>query len=101
MNRKIGMISSLVNVVSVVGFAIFMLVDFSFGNYFICMFIAFSFVPMVASFVADCSKAKKVAGYSAMIFSGVYATFILAVYFAQVTSVVNDNLSEETLKLLM
>ena len=100
MNRKIGMISSLINVFSVVSFAICMLAGFNFGNYFGSMFIAFSFVPMITSFIIDCDKDKKVAGYTAMIFSGMYATFILAVYFAQVTSVLNDDLPIEALRIL-
>lgn len=100
MNRKIGMWSSIINLVAVVLFALFMLVGFSLGSYFICMFIALSFVPMVSCFNYYSTKDKKVAAQSALIFAGMYAVFILIVYFAQITSVVNDNLNETVLQIL-
>lgn len=100
MNRKIGRISSLINMAAVVGFALCIVFGSNYGSYLVCMFISFSFVPMMATFCAYCKDEKKVAGYSAMIFGGIYSVFILAVYFAQVTSVVNDDLSSTTLQIL-
>lgn len=47
MNRKIGVWSSVANVIAVISFAISMLCDFAFGSYFSSMFIAFSFVAMM------------------------------------------------------
>ena len=44
MNRKIGAISSIINLLAVLGFAVSMLFDFKFGSYLCSMFIAFSFV---------------------------------------------------------
>lgn len=100
MNRKIGRISSLINMFSVVGFALCIVFGSDFGSYLVCMFISFSFVPMMAAFCTCCKDEKKVAGYSAMIFGSIYSVFILAVYFAQVTSVVNDDLSNTALQIL-
>lgn len=48
MNRKIGAISSIVNLLAVLGFVASMLLRFNFGSYLCSMFIAFSFVPMMA-----------------------------------------------------
>lgn len=100
MNKKIGMISSLINLAAVLGFAFCMVIGSDFGSYFVCTFIAFSFVPMMAAFCEYCNVEKKVAGYSALIFAGIYAVFILIVYFAQITSVINDDLGNEALGII-
>lgn len=47
MNRKIGAVSSIVNLLAVLGFAASMPFSFNFGSYLCSMFIAFSFIPMV------------------------------------------------------
>jgi hypothetical protein len=100
MNRKIGMLSSIVNLLAVVGFAICMLIGTDFGSYLISMFIAFSFVPMIGAFAAYSSKAKKAAGYTAMVFAGVYAVLVRIVDFAQVTTVQLDILTEQAAEIL-
>lgn len=43
MNIKIGAVSSIVNLLAVLGFATSMLLHFNFGSYLCSMFIAFSF----------------------------------------------------------
>lgn len=100
MNRKIGMVSALVNVGSVLAFALCMLAGSDFGSFFVCMFIAFSFVPMMCSFCVYSTQGKRVAGYASIIFAGVYAVMILLVYFAQVTSVRLDGLNEQALQII-
>ncbi|HAN21302.1 MAG TPA: hypothetical protein DCP51_06490 [Clostridiales bacterium] len=64
------------------------------------MFIAFSFIPMMCAYAAYCNTEKRVAGYTAMIFAGAYAVFILMVYFGQVTAVRLDNLNEQAAQIL-
>lgn len=100
MNRKIGMISAAVNVVAVLGFAVCMLINFNFGSYFVCMFIAFSFVPLICAFANEAEPKSKTAGYTAMVFAGVYAVLILLVYFAQTTTVQLETLSPQASKIL-
>ena len=100
MNERIGKISSIVNSCAVVGFALSMVFDFSFGAYFSSMFIAFSFVPMISAFVVYGKKETKVAGNTAMLFASMYATFILIIYFVQLTTVRVENLSVEAILLL-
>lgn len=100
MNKKIGMVSSVVNAAAVLGFAVCMMIGSDYGSYFVCMFIAFSFVPMTASFCTYCTDDKRSAGYSAMIFGSIYAVLILIVYFAQVSSVRNDSLGTAALQIL-
>ncbi len=100
MNRKIGMIGSLVNLFTVICFALFMLIRFSFGFFFVCIFLSISFMCMIAAFDSECSQDRKAAGRAALIFSGVYATLIMIVYFTQCTTVHNENLSEDVSRLL-
>ncbi len=100
MNRKIGMIGSLVNLVTVTCFAFFMLIRFTFGSYFVCIFLSISFMCMMAAFDSECTPDRKAAGRAALIFSGVYATIIMIVYFTQCTTVHNENLSQDVSRVL-
>ena len=100
MNRKIGMISALINCISVGAFALSMLLGADFIGYLACMFIAFSFLPMISVFSQECEQSKQAAGYSAMIFAGVYAVIILLVYFAQTTMVRLGGLNEQALQIM-
>lgn len=100
MNRKIGLVGSLVNLVAVICFAISMLFDFTFGNYFCSMFIAFSFVLMACGFLHFASPERKTAGYVAAAFAAVYSAIILPVYFTQLTTVRFGGLTEQAQVLL-
>jgi hypothetical protein len=77
-----------------------MLLGSNFGSYFVCMFIAFSFVPMMCAFCTYSTQENRAAGYTSMIFSGIYAVLILLVYFAQVTAVQLDGLNEQALQII-
>ena len=100
MNKIIGMIGSVINVITVLLFAIFLLIDFKFGYFFVCILLSLSFIMMIGGLENECSEDNKVAGKIALILAGVYSTLIMIVYFTQCTSVLNDNLSKEALKVL-
>lgn len=100
MNRRIARTASLVNLTAVVCFALSMLLGFDFGSYFSSMFIAFSFVPMACAFAHFSGEKAKLAGLTAVAFSAVYAAVILLVYFAQLTTVRMDALTEQAAALL-
>ncbi len=100
MNRKTGMYASLVNACCVAGFALCLFCGFVPGSYFICMFIAFSFVPVICAFGHYSADEHKTAGHTAMVFAGVYAVFILLVYYAQLTAVRNDGLNEQAMQII-
>ena len=100
MNRKIGMAASFINVCTVSGFAVCMLLDFSFGSYFVCILLALSFICMIAAFDAECQNEAKAAGRTALVFSGIYAALILIVYFTQCTTVLNEKLGQEATQIL-
>ena len=95
MNRKIGMYGSAINLLSVIGFAISMLLEFNEGSYFSSMFIAFSFVMMMCGYAFFSEKKCKLAGYIGMIFAAVYVAIILLVYFAQLTTIRMSELTEQ------
>ena len=99
MNRKIGMLGSLVSLTAVALFAVFMLTLFNFGSFFVCIFLSLGFVLMINSFAGECEPNKKSSAYTAMIFAAVYCVLILLVYFAQTTSVMNDGFDEQTMQI--
>lgn len=100
MNRKIGICCSIINMISDIGFAVSMLLGFNTGSYFFSMFIAFSFVPMACGYAYFAEKSRKLAGYIGMAFSAMYAAIILLVYFAQITTVRMDSLTEQAASIL-
>lgn len=100
MNRKIGMYSCIVNLTAIIGFAASMLIGFNFGCYFSSMFIAFSFVAMMCAYAFFSERKSKLAGYISTAFSAMYATIILLVYFAQLTTVRLHELTEQAAALL-
>lgn len=100
MNRKIGMFSCVLNFISIIGFAVSMLIGFNNGSYFCSMFIAFSFVPMMCAYAYFSEINCKLAGYISAGFATVYATIILLVYFAQLTTVQLNDLTQQAVKLL-
>lgn len=100
MNSKIAQTGSAIVGVATMLFAICMVIGFDLGSFFVCMFIAFGFIMMVAGFEKECSEDRKVAGLVALAFAVIYATFILTVYFTQLTTVKNETLTEQAGRVL-
>ena len=55
---------------------------------------------MICGFAGVGEENTKAAGFSAMIFTAIYTTLVLLVYFAQLTAVSNDNLTAGALTVL-
>lgn len=100
MNKKIGVYSSIANLIAVICFALSMLFGFTYGSYFASMFIAFSFVPMMCGYAYFAEKETKLAGYVSAAFSAIYTAIILLVYFAQLTTVRLNDLTQQATVLL-
>jgi len=100
LNRSIGMFSSIINAVSVFLFALSMIISFDYLSYLSSLFIAFSFIPMVCTYVLYSKIDKKVAGYTALAFSVVYVTMIQIIYFAQLTTVHQGGLTADASAIL-
>jgi len=108
MNKRIGMYSSLFTFFAVLLFAICMLLGALFnndflgkmGSYFTSIFIAFGFIPMICSYYIFTNNENKSLGIIALSFSIMYGILILIVYYAQITTIRNTNLSDELIGLL-
>lgn len=100
MNKRIGMYCSVVNFIAVICFAMSMLLGFDNGSYFSSMFIAFSFVPMICGYAYFSEKNAKLAGYVSVAFATIYTAIILLVYFAQLTTVRLNDLTQQAAVLL-
>lgn len=100
MNRRIGMISSGVTLFCVALFALFMLIGMSFAAYAIRIVLACGYVLMTSSFAAYSGKDTEAAKYAGLAFAVIYAVFVILVYFAQITTVAQNDLSMELTQLL-
>ena len=100
MNEKIARVGSLIVTITVTVFAVCMLIDFNFGSYFICMILPIGFIMMTTGFYNESESSKKVAAMNGVIFAAVYAVLIVIVYFAQITTVRLESLTEQAAQIL-
>ena len=100
MNKKIARAGSLIVSITVAVFAVCMLIDFNFGSYFICMILPIGFIMMTTGFYNESESSKKVAAMNGVIFAAVYAVLIVIVYFAQLTTVRLESLTEQAAQIL-
>lgn len=100
MNKTIAQVGSVIVTVSVILFAICMLIPFDFGSYFVCMLLPIGYIMMTAGFCDESDKEHRVAAKVGMAFAIIYAVLIFIVYFAQTTAVRLDSLDEQAMKIL-
>ncbi len=100
MNKTIASIGALIVTISVLLFAICMLISFHFGSYFICMLLPIGYIMMTAGFCNESDEKYRVAANVSMIFAAIYAVLIFLVYFAQTTSVRLDSLDDQAMRIL-
>lgn len=100
LNKKVSKAGSAIVTVTVFLFAIFLLIDFSKGGYFVCLILPVGFIMMTAGLHNECEGDCKVAANIGLILAAVYGTFIMLVYFTQLTTVNNEQLNEQAAKLL-
>lgn len=100
MNRKIGMTSSCITLISVILFAIFMLLGMSSAAYAICILLSFGYILMVSTYAAYAGKGVEAAKYAGIAFAIIYGVFVMLVYYAQITTVIQSNLTEQAAQLL-
>lgn len=100
MNRQIPRIGAAIVCVTVSLFAVCLIADFSFGSYLVCMFLPLGYIMTAAGLQREAEEDRKVAANVGLVFSAVYATLILLVYFAQTTSVRLDGLDNDALSVL-
>ena len=100
MNKMISQIGSAIVTVTVFLFALFLLINYSMGSFFVCLILPIGFIMMTAGLHNECENDRKVAANIGMIFAAVYCTFIMLVYFTQLTTVNNEQLTEQAANLL-
>lgn len=100
MNQIIPKIGAGIVAVAVFLFAVCLLIDFSFGSYFVCMFLPIGYIMMTAGFHYESNEEHRVAANVGMVFSAVYAVLIFLVYFAQTTNVRLDDMTEQAMMIL-
>lgn len=100
MNNTISKIGSAIVTVTVFLFAFFETVNITYGSFFVCLILPIGFIMMTAGLHNESDPDRKVAANIGMILSAIYGTFIMLVYFSQLTTVTNETLSEDTAKLI-
>ena len=101
LNKMISKVGSAIVTVTVFLFAFFLIIDFSLGGYFVCLILPVGFIMMTAGLQNECEGDRKVPANIGLILAAVYATFIMLVYFAQLTTVKNELLNEQAANLLV
>ena len=100
MNVTIAKVGSAVTTVTVFLFAVFLIVNFSLGSYFVCLILPVGFIMMTAGLHNECESDRKVAANIGLVLAAVYSVLIMLVYFSQLTTVNNEELTEQAEKLL-
>ncbi len=100
LNRTIPRAGAAIVTVTVFLFAVFEIVGFSMGSFFVCLILPIGFVMMTAGLHNECESGRKAAADIGMVFAAVYCMLIMLVYFAQLTTVNNEQLTEQAAKLL-
>ena len=100
MNKMISIAGSAIVTVTVFLFAVFLIVNFSAGSYFVCLILPVGFIMMTAGLHNECESDRRVAANIGLILAAVYGTLIMLVYFSQLTTVKNEQLNEQAAQLL-
>lgn len=100
LNKMIPKIGSSIVTVTVFLFALFLIINYSMGSYFVCLILPLGFIMMTAGLHNECESDRKVAATTGMTLAAVYCTLIMLVYFTQLTTVSNEHLTEQATNLL-
>jgi len=101
LNKIISKVGSSIVTVTVFLFALFLMINFPTGYFLVCLILPIGFIMMTAGIQNECEGDRKVAANIGLILAAVYATFIMLVYFAQLTTVKNELLNEQAANLLV
>ena len=100
LNKTIAKVGSGIVTVTVFLFALFLIINYSMGSFFVCLILPLGFIMMTAAFHNECENDRKVAANIGLVLSAVYCTFIMLVYFTKLTTVNNEQLTEQAANLL-
>lgn len=100
LDRAVAKAGAGIVAVTVFLFAVFIIADFTFGSYLVCMFLPIGYIMMAAGLRHESREAARVPADIGLALAAVYAVLILLVYFAQTTSVRLDELSGQAVRAL-
>lgn len=100
LNKMIPKAGSAIVAATVFLFAMFLIINYSMGSFFVCLILPIGFIMMTAGLHGECEDDRKVAANIGLILAAVYATLIMLVYFTQLTTVNNEQLNEQATNLL-
>ena len=100
LNRILAKVGSGIVTVTVFLFALFLIINYSMGSFFVCLILPLGFIMMTAGIHNECESDRKVAANIGLTLAAVYCTFIMLVYFTQLTTVNNEQLTEQAANLL-
>ena len=100
LNKMIPKAGSAIVTATVFLFAMFLIINYSMGSFFVCLILPIGFIMMTAGLHGECEDDRKVAANIGLILAAVYATLIMLVYFTQLTTVNNEQLNEQAANLL-
>lgn len=100
MNRILPRIGAAIVTITVFLFAVFLIVNFAFGSYIVCMFLPIGYIMMAAGFHYESAERTRISANLGMVFSVIYTVLIFLVYFAQTTTVRLEEMSEQAVKIL-
>ena len=100
LNKMIPKAGSAIVTVTVFLFALFLIINYSMGSFFVCIILPLGFIMMTAGIHNECENDRKVAANIGMVLAAVYCVLIMVVYFTQLTTVNNEQLTEQALNLL-
>ena len=100
LNKMIPKVGSAIVTVTVFLFALFLIINYSMGSFFVCLILPLGFIMMTAGLHNECEHDRKVAANTGMVLAAVYCVFIMLVYFTQLTTVKNEDLNEQAANLL-
>ena len=100
LNKMIPKAGSAIVTVTVFLFALFLMINYSMGSFFVCIILPLGFIMMTAGLHNECENNRKVAANIGLVLAAVYCVFIMLVYFTQLTTVKNEDLNEQAVNLL-
>ena len=100
LNKLISKAGSAIVTVTVFLFALFLIINYSIGSFFVCLILPVGFIMMTAGLHNECENDRKVAADTGMVLAAVYSVLIMVVYFTQLTTVNNEQLTEQAANLL-
>ncbi|MCM1537118.1 MAG: hypothetical protein NC254_01825 [bacterium] len=100
MNRIIARTGAVIVTISVLLFAVCMLIPFDFGSYFVCMLLPIGYIMLTVGICHEADENHRAAANAGMIFAAIYAVLVFLVYYAQTTAVRLDPLDGQAMQIL-